>query len=174
MNIVTLEHDRDRPEPVITRPVFLSAMARMASTVCVVNAECAGFCPGRTVTAAFSLTADPPTILVSITRDSALAQTIEASQGFSLAMLGEGQELIADAFAGKVSPESRYLMGIWGWWRSGRPRLFASAVSLDCMLAGAMPIADHMLFAGRVTEADISEGVRPLLWHDRAYARTRR
>lgn len=174
MSIATIENTKSVLPCEIARPVFLSAMAHMASTVCVVNTENAGFCPGRTVTAMLSLSADPPMVLVSVKTDSVLAEAILASDGFSLAMLAEGQEMIADAFAGKVTAEKRYLIGVWGSWQSGRPRLFASTVSLDCSLAGAMPIADHMLFAGLVIAADISDGLRPLLWHDRHYGRLNR
>ncbi|MCK9551506.1 flavin reductase family protein [Aquamicrobium sp.] len=174
MGIATLEPLNGQPYRQVAKPVFTSAMANMASTVCVVTAECAGFCPGRTVTAMLSLSAEPPLILVSIQTGCALADTILAGKGFSLAMLAEGQEMVADAFAGKVAPDKRYLMGVWEWWLSGRPRLFGSAVSLDCELEGAMPIADHTLFAGRVVAADIAAFRAPLLWHQRGYGKLQR
>ncbi len=154
----------------VARPAFLAAMSQMASTVCVVTADSGGAQPGRTVTAIFSLSAEPPMVLVSIKTESVLAQAILAGSGFSVAMLSEGQELIADAFAGKVESDRRYLIGVWGEWPSGRPRLFASASSLDCALAGATPMADHTLFAGLVIASDVTESLRPLIWHDRRYA----
>ncbi|MBN8933118.1 MAG: flavin reductase family protein [Rhizobium pusense] len=78
------------------------------------------------------------------------------------------------AFGGQAKQKDRYLFGVWGQWLPGRPRLFASAVSMDCVLANSMMVADHTLFAGLVVAADVSKTLRPLLWHDRGYARLRR
>lgn len=103
MSIATLECGTNGSASEIAKPVFLETMTRVASTVCIVTSECAGFCPGRTVTAAFSLSAEPPLILVSIKTDSSLVDTIRYSEGFYLAMLAEGQELIAAHSEAKLS-----------------------------------------------------------------------
>lgn len=60
-----------------------------------------------------------------------------ADGGFSLAMLAEGQEMIGDAFAGKVQHAQRFLIGVWGEWPSGRPHLFGASAAIDCELAAA-------------------------------------
>ncbi|MDL2201179.1 flavin oxidoreductase [Ochrobactrum sp. 30A/1000/2015] len=168
MNRNVLHVDRDAIGAVSKRE-FADAMSRMAATVSVVTACDAGEAHGRTVTAVLSLSAEPPMVLVSVKSDSALATAILSNGGFSLAMLAEGQEMIGDAFAGKVPHAQRFLIGVWGEWPSGRPRLFGASAAIDCELAGSVPMADHTLFAGLVTNTDLPLHSRPLLWARRNY-----
>ncbi|NKC49544.1 flavin reductase [Ochrobactrum anthropi ATCC 49188] len=143
-------------------------MSRMASTVSVVTACDAGEAHGRTVTAVLSLSAEPPMVLVSVKSDSALATAIMADGGFSLAMLAEGQEMIGDAFAGKVQHAQRFLIGVWGmavWqaaslWRFGCHRL---------RIGGQRSNGGSHAFAGLVTDTDLPLHSRPLLWARRNY-----
>lgn len=153
----------------VARPQFADLMARMASTVNVVSAGRCDQRVGRTATAVLSLSADPPSVVVSIRSGSDLAAAITREGGFSVAMLSEGQELIGDAFAGRVPPASRFLLGIWSTWSSGRPCLLGASAAYDCVLGGIARVADHDLFIGIVTATEVSEHRRPLLWSDRAY-----
>lgn len=153
----------------VTRPQFADAMARLASTVCVVSSGSGSECLGRTATAVFSLSASPPSVVVSIKADSALATTIAAQEGFCLAMLAQGQELVADAFAGKVAAASRYLVGIWADWPSGRPRLLGAAAGLDCLLSASVLVGDHRLFVGTIVATETADYAEPLLWSERRY-----
>ena len=168
MNGNVLHIDRDAIGAV-SKQEFANMMSRMAATVSVVTACDAGEAHGRTMTAVLSLSAEPPMVLVSVKSDSALATAIMADGGFSLAMLAEGQEMIGDAFAGKISHSQRFLIGVWGEWSSGRPHLFGAAAAIDCELGGCIPMADHTLFAGLVTDTDLPLHSRPLLWAGRNY-----
>lgn len=156
-------------ERAVPRPQFADAMARLASTVCVVSSGIGSECLGRTATAVFSLSASPPSIVVSIKADSALADTISRHGGFSLAMLAQGQELVADAFAGRVAAASRYLVGVWADWPSGRPRLLGAAAGLDCVLSASILVGDHRLFVGTIIATETATYADPLLWSERQY-----
>lgn len=153
----------------IARPEFAELMSRMATTVCVVSATDGNDSYGRTATAVLSLSADPPSLLVSIKTDSVLAQVMHQSSGFSVAMLAYGQDLVADAFAGKVPPSQRYLMGVWDQWPSGRPRLLGASAALDCSLTGSIEVSDHTLFVGTIISTSIPAQSRPLIWAGRRY-----
>ncbi|RDE08424.1 flavin reductase family protein [Pelagibacterium lacus] len=148
---------------------FTSTMSTLASSVSVVTAAVGGARHGRTVTALLSLSAEPPAILVSITRDSELAQAIEDARAFSVAVLAEDQGAIADAFAG-FGPADRFIAGNWETWPSGQPRLTGAIATLDCALAGTIAMDTHLLFAGVVIHTRTHPDRRPLLWHRRAYA----
>lgn len=156
-------------ERAVTRPQFADTMARLASTVCVVSSGSGSECLGRTATAVFSLSASPPSIVVSIKAGSALADTISKQDGFALAMLAQGQELVADAFAGRVAAASRYLVGIWADWPSGRPRLLGAAAGLDCVLSASILVGDHRLFVGTIIATETAAYADPLLWSERQY-----
>lgn len=148
---------------------FTGAMSTLASSVTVVAARTGPERHGRTVTSMLSLSAEPPSVLVSITSDSLLAATIESSGGFSLAVLAAGQQAVADAFAG-WGPAERFGEADWDEWASGQPRLAGAVTSLDCVLAGSIVMDTHTLFAGIVTHTESFPDRTPLLWHRRGYA----
>ncbi len=156
-------------QPVVGHAEFRAAMSAMASTVCVLTARRGDEQIGRTVTSMLSLSADPPTILVSVDIVSRMADVIARTGGFSLAMLAEDQAAVADAFAGRVEPDKRFASGSWGQWPSGHPMLLGAVTALDCSVVGSMETGTHVLFAGAVIEAETFADRLPLLWQRQHY-----
>lgn len=155
--------------PVVGNAEFRAAMAAMASTVSVVTARRGDEQIGRTVTSAMSLSANPPTILVSIDMMSRLADLIVKTASFSFAMLADDQAEIADAFAGRVTAEHRFTLGRWGRWPSGHPMLLGAVTALDCEVIGSMETGTHVLFAGAIVEAETTTSRAPLIWQRHQY-----
>jgi len=154
--------------PYVDTGLFRDAMVSTASTVCVVAAMLDGERRGRTVTSMFSLSVEPPTILVSIGKGSPLADHIARAGGFSLAVLAEGQRAVADVFAARDRVD-RFATGQWSSWNSGHPRLADAVTAMDCVLVGAIETGTHMLFAGGVVEVETFADRTPLVWHQRDY-----
>ena len=125
----------------------------------------------RTATAVLSLSAEPPSLLVSIDRTCRLAELVLASGRFSVAMLASDQENIADAFAGKLGGIDRFSVGDWQSWSSGTPHLSSAAASIDCELIGSMSIPTHLVIAGAIVGTQLAKTTAPLLWHRRQYHR---
>lgn len=148
---------------------FRNSMASLAASVCVVTAGEGEDRLGRTVTAVFSLSVRPPTIMVSIAKSSDLAALILSQGTFSIAMLSEGQNPVADAFAGKLPPRDRFDIGIWTSWETGNPCLQDAVTSMDCEVTNQMTVQDHILFAGQARELVQGLDRAPLVWHDRRY-----
>lgn len=148
---------------------FREAMSSLAATACLVTARDGETRLGRTVTAAFSLTAKPPAILVSIDAAAPLTAMIRKQGGFSFAMFAEGQQSVADAFAGKVLAEHRFEHGDWSEWSSGHPRLAGTVASMDCAVIGEIDLGSHVLFAGGLREIALDRAAKPLVWHHRQY-----
>ncbi len=170
--------DFDLPDTMALRPLrretvssaeFRAAMAGIASSVHLVTARRGDERVGRTATSVLSLSAQPPAILISIDIVSRLADIIAKTGCFSLATLAEGQDAVADAFAGRVPAERRFDIGDWAAWPSGQPHLKGSATNLDCDVIGAMETGTHVLFAGAVIEAETDTSKKPLLWHRHGY-----
>ena len=170
--------DFDLPDSMALRPLrrpavsdaeFRAAMSGQASSVHVVTARRGDERVGRTATSVMSLSAQPPTILISIDIVSRLADLIARTGGFSIALLSSGQSEVADAFAGKVEAPERFSLGQWTQWPSGHPRLLGALTTLDCDIIGAVETGTHVLFAGAIIEADTDPSLLPLLWHDRRY-----
>jgi flavin reductase (DIM6/NTAB) family NADH-FMN oxidoreductase RutF len=176
MNIKSADHhmlDRFRLEPAL-RPYidsqsYRDTLASMATTACLVTTQLGAERLGRTVTSAFSLSVDPPAILVSIDIVSPMVDHIVKTGGFSFALLAQGQDGVADAFAGRGAPEQRFETGQWRSWKSGHPRLSGAVASMDCALLGAVETGAHVLFAGGVVDLDLIADRSPLIWHDRRY-----
>lgn len=156
--------------PLIESHDFRNAMAAHAATVTVVTAAEGEDRAGRTATAVFSLSATPPSILVSIDSDSLLAGIMRRRGSFSLAMLERSQWTIANAFAGRTMPEHRFKVGQWETWASGNPKLQGPVVAMDCDVIGIIETAGHLLFAGGIVAVETVTGRTPLVWHDRGYA----
>ena len=151
-------------------PAFREAMASLAATVCVVTSTENGLRLGRTVTAVFSLSATPPSILISLDTHAEIVDMIRRNNTFSLAMLAQDQQQIADAFAGAVPADKRFAASNWSSWTSGNPRLAGAAVNIDCDIIGTMEIGAHTLYAGAIVEMQAVPGSTPLLYHNRHYA----
>ena len=176
--MLVIDHTRleltEPRHPPVVRADFADVMARMAATVSVVTASHEGKSLGRTVTATLSLGVTPPSVMVSIDIASPLADLIVRANGFSMAMLSDDQQIIADAFAGKLGDIDRFMMGVWGNWPSGHPLLYGAAAAIDCELIGTIETKTHLLFAGAILHTDVAGKHEPLLWHDRGYRRVER
>ncbi len=155
--------------PAVSDGEFRDAMAGLASSVHVVTARRGDERVGRTATSVMSLSAQPPTILVSIDIVSRLADLIARTGSFSLALLASDQASIADAFAGKVEAPERFALGEWRHWPSGQPQLQGAVGNFDCEVIGAMETGTHVLYAGAVVDLETDTNRQPLLWHRRDY-----
>lgn len=150
---------------------FREAMATMAASVGVVATQFGGERRGRTVTAAMSLSLDPPTILVSIDATSHLADLMTKAAGFSFSILADAQDAIANAFAGQIEAERRFDYGTWAQWSSGHPKLLNAVSILDCEIIGAVSTATHVLFVGAARAVEVDSDRIPLIRHARRYRR---
>lgn len=157
--------------PSVSVAAFTEAMSTLAASVTIVAAAADGVRKGRTVTSMFSVSTDPPALLVSISKSSALAQTIIAANAFSLAVLAEDQKEIANVFAGRGGHTDRFVFGRWEAFGSGQPLLGDGVSAFDCVLAGTIEMDTHYLFAGRVRDLRASPERKPLVWHRRGYER---
>ena len=155
--------------PVVEKASYRDAMSSIAATACLVTASDGVRRLGRTITSVFSLSVEPPAILVSIDQTSELATMIAQAGSFSFAMFAQDQQHIADAFAGRHAPERRFENGSWQMWQSGHPRLEGAASAMDCQVTGAVETGTHILFAGAVVDVVMNPHVKPLIWHQRAY-----
>jgi flavin reductase ActVB len=148
---------------------FADAMSTLASGVVVVTCRLNGRPWGMTVTAFASVSADPPTVLVSLASESPAARAIAATGRFGVGILAEEQLAVArhgsapgkpkflEAFA---EPDGRF---------SATPVVAGALGHLDCELSDELRVADHTVFFGRVRAARASHTGTPLVYHRRDY-----
>jgi flavin reductase (DIM6/NTAB) family NADH-FMN oxidoreductase RutF len=139
-------------------PEFADAMSALASGVVLVTCRLGGRPWGMTATAFASVSADPPTVLVSLRSEGASAAAIEASRHFGVSILADGQEAVARRGAAPGAPKFVDHLVVAG-----------ALAHLDCEVFDAAEVADHTVFFGRVLSARVLHEGEPLVYHRRDY-----
>lgn len=149
--------------------VFADAMSTFATGVVLVTCWIGGRPWGMTVSAFASVSAEPPTILVSLSSASASAQAIADEQRFGVSILERGQ--IAAARHGSLPGASKFIERFVEQGRAGNalPAVAGALAHLDCEVIDRLEIADHTIFIGRVHGARLGPAGEPLVYADRAY-----
>ena len=114
---------------------FKTAMRQLPGGVTVITAGRDGDISGMTVSSFVSLSVDPPTVLVSISRSSSSWPLIQMRGVFGANILAADQTLLADRFSGKggLSGPERFGHddGITDVGGEGRARLLERPVCTD-------------------------------------------
>ena len=142
---------------------FTDAMSTLASGVVMVTCRLDGRPWGTTVTAFASVSADPPTVLVSLGSHSTVARAVADTQRFGVSILAD--EHVAVAHYGSVPRAPKFLE------RFVTPGdgVAGALAHLECDVSDEVQIGDHTVFFGRVRLARASRKGAPLLYHRRAY-----
>ncbi|MGE5273503.1 MAG: flavin reductase family protein [Verrucomicrobiota bacterium] len=150
-------------------PDFADAMSMLASGVVLVTSWVGDRPWGMTVTAFASVSAEPPTILVSLDSRTTSTRAITAGRSFGVSILAEEQLTIARL--GSQPGTAKFLEPfVDPSGRNGESPVVAGALAhLDCELSEAVQVADHTILFGRVRAAHASRSGTPLLYHRRAY-----
>ncbi|MFI1786443.1 flavin reductase family protein [Streptomyces rubiginosohelvolus] len=148
---------------------FRDAMALLAAPVTVVTTvDTDGRRRGFTASSVTSVSAEPPLLLVGVTRGASCHQPLLAAGEFVVNVLGDHHGDLARRFAS--SGVDRFAGGEFEEWPAcGLPYLPDAAVALRCTTAGVVAAGDHDLLLG--TPAGIrghgSSGA--LVWYQRAF-----
>ena len=148
---------------------FADAMSTLASGVVLVTSWIGARPWGTTVTSFASVSAEPPTILVSLRSETASARAIHATQSFGVSILAAEQ--LGVARYGSAPGVAKFLEPFVDAndGRSAGPVVTDALAYLDCGLAEAVRVADHTIFFGRVHAVRASSSGPPLLYHGRVY-----
>ena len=147
---------------------FRDVIRHLAAGVTVITSSLAGEPVGLTATAVCSVSATPPSLLISVTTGSRTEKGIAESGRFAVHLLPHRARRYAEQFASRGShfegvQFSRYsqsdlpvLTDVLGWF--------------VCEVEQKIPAVDHMIFIGRVLECKLTDGAPdPLLYFDRGY-----
>ena len=154
----TLRLIADPPSELASPSEFAEAMSAHASGVVLVTCEVGGRPWGMTVTAFASVSADPPTVLVSLGSETTAARAIAATRAFGISILGE--DLLPVALYGSIPRATKFLEPLIEAGRSSTNAIGGALAHLDCELTDAVEVADHTVFFGRVRAAWAARTVR--------------
>ncbi|WP_142848410.1 flavin reductase family protein [Telmatospirillum sp. J64-1] len=149
---------------------FKSAMSHFASSVTVVTTDGAAGRAGVTVSAACSVSAEPPSLLVCIHHLSPAAEAIVRNGRFCVNLLAAGQDRVADCFAGRVAEfrEDKFAAVQTVPTPGGCPAIKGATVAFDCKLAEVHRFGTHRLLLGLVEDVREIDDI-PLLYANRNY-----
>jgi flavin reductase (DIM6/NTAB) family NADH-FMN oxidoreductase RutF len=147
---------------------FRGAMRHLVGGVSVITAGRGDDITGMTVTSVSSLAVDPPTLIVSINRESSTWPLLEQSGVFGVNILTADQLDIAERFSGKggLKGRDRFVGGEWITRAAGAPLLVGALAAIDCEVEEVIERHSHAIVIGRVRDLLLSTRESALgYWH---------
>jgi flavin reductase (DIM6/NTAB) family NADH-FMN oxidoreductase RutF len=144
--------------PDISSDDFRGAMRHLTGGVSVITAGQAKDITGMTVTSVSSLSADPPTLIVSINRDSSSWPLVKRLGFFGVNILAADQLDVAERFTGKggLKGADRFAGAQWTTRISGVPLLVGALAAIDCKVEDIVERHSHAIVIGRVLDIQSS------------------
>lgn len=151
--------------------LFKSTMRNLAGAVSVITAGSGDERTGFTATSVVSLSADGPTVLVIVNRNSSSWTAVEHFGRFCINFIADGQESVAQAFSGfnGLKGVERYDGADWHQMEHGGFALEGALASLDCELEEAIPHRSHVILVGIVKGIRTYDDAKPLLYWRGSY-----
>lgn len=153
----------------ITPEEFKQGMRHLAAAVNVVSAMVDGEPRGMLATAVCSVSAEPPTLLVCVNRDTSMHGTISDTGAFCVSVLNERQFDAALRFISKKGPE-RFALCEWDILETGAPAIRDAIVNFDAKVKSTVEVGTHTIFLGHVVGLRVFESNLPLIYHDGSFA----
>jgi flavin reductase (DIM6/NTAB) family NADH-FMN oxidoreductase RutF len=152
---------------------FKLSMRQLAGAVSVVTVGDGDERTGFTATSVSSLSADVPSVIVSVNRTSSSWPIVEKYRRFCVNVLAADQEHIAQSFAGVSGRRGvdRYTDAQWHHLVTGTSALKDALTVLDCELESVLHHHSHAILIGRVCAITVREDVEPLLYWRGGYRR---
>jgi flavin reductase (DIM6/NTAB) family NADH-FMN oxidoreductase RutF len=133
---------------------FRGAMRALAGGVSVITVGRGNDISGMTVTSVSSLSVEPPTLIVSVNRQSSSWPLLQLHGAFGVNILTAEQLDIAERFSGRdgVRGVERFAGAEWTTRVTGVPLLVGSLASIDCEVEEVIERHSHAIVIGRVRD----------------------
>jgi 3-hydroxy-9,10-secoandrosta-1,3,5(10)-triene-9,17-dione monooxygenase reductase component len=156
--------------PSVAGADFRALMSRWATGVAVVTAREGAADHGLTVNALLSVSLNPPSILISLSRDADTTPVIERTGLFGVSFLAAEQRNVSERFAKAIPPAEKFV-GLPVHRRgTGVPLVDGTLGSVECRVVSTTLAFDHALFLGEVVGLDLGPDHPPLVFHHSGYA----
>jgi flavin reductase (DIM6/NTAB) family NADH-FMN oxidoreductase RutF len=153
----------------ISEEAFKKGMRELAAAVNVITVAHDGKQEGLTATAACSVSANPPQLLICVNTEAGGHDIILDSGKFALNILDRDQEDVAMRFAGMDGADrsERFSVGTWSEIVTGAPCLDGALVNFDCEVVQQISAGSHSIFIGLIVGSRIKDkGGAPLIYGD--------
>ena len=152
-------------DPAFEGAAYRHAMRELASGVALVTTDHGQARFGCTATALCSLSLEPPSLLVSISKLSSTLAHLRANGVFGISLLAAGHENLANRFAGRggLKGEARFAGASWITLVTGAPLLDAALAAIDCTVEDIIERHTHDIVIGQVKAVRRNTGAGALL-----------
>jgi flavin reductase (DIM6/NTAB) family NADH-FMN oxidoreductase RutF len=150
---------------------FRSAMRHLTGGVSVITVGRGKDITGMTVTSVSSLSVEPPTLIVSINRESSSWPLLKRYGFFGVNILASDQIDIAERFTGKdgLKGADRFAGAQWTTRISGTPLLVGALSAIDCQAEDIIERHSHAIVVGRVLDIQTSSRTSALAYWQGRY-----
>jgi flavin reductase (DIM6/NTAB) family NADH-FMN oxidoreductase RutF len=158
-------------EPEVTAGDFRNAMRQLTGGVSVITAGKGRDISGMTVTSVSSLSVDPPSLIVSLNRESSSWPLVKRFGFFGVNILTADQIEIAERFTGKggLKGADRFAGAKWITRASGVPLLADALTAIDCEVEDVIERHSHAIVIGRVLDVAVSTRTAALAYWQGQY-----
>jgi flavin reductase (DIM6/NTAB) family NADH-FMN oxidoreductase RutF len=155
----------------IDAKTFWRMLGMRAVGVTIVTAQGEDGPAGFLALSATHVTADPPSMLVSIDDRTAALKAVQHSRHFAINYLAAADQALADSFGGRgpLKGSDRFEPGRWRTLATGAPILADSIGAIDCTLAEAFRYHSTTIAVGRVAAFTVSERSDALIFFGGGY-----
>ena len=127
---------------------------------------------GLTVSSFTSVSLDPPLVLVSIAKGSALHDLFRAAESYAVNFLADDQKSVSDRFAGRTQAKDRFEGIKFAKGVTGSPIISGARAVLECRAWKVYEGGDHSILVGEVLSAKTLNSKRPLVYYSQQYTTT--
>ena len=158
-------------ETEVTASDFRNAMRQLTGGVSVITAGKGRDISGMTVTSVSSLSVDPPSLIVSLNRESSSWPLVKRYGFFGVNILTSDQVDIAERFTGKggLKGADRFAGAPWTTRASGVPLLADALAAIDCEVEDIVERHSHAIVIGRVLDVAVSARTAALAYWQGRY-----
>jgi flavin reductase (DIM6/NTAB) family NADH-FMN oxidoreductase RutF len=168
MNCVVRNIKGDRE---ISSGAFRGAMRALAGGVSIITVGQGSDISGMTVTSVSSLSVEPPTLIVSVNRQSSSWPLLQRYGAFGVNILTAEQLDIAERFSGKggLKGAARFDGAHWTTRATGVPLLVGGLAAIDCEVEEVIERHSHAIVIGRVRDVATAMPTSALTYWDGQY-----
>ena len=127
---------------------------------------------GITVSSFTSVSLDPPLVMVSIAKGSAMHDLLRGAKSFAVNFLADDQKSVSDRFAGRTHAKEKFEGLKFSKGITGSPVISGARAVLECTLWKAYEGGDHSVLIGEVISAKTLNSKRPLVYYLQQYTTT--
>jgi flavin reductase (DIM6/NTAB) family NADH-FMN oxidoreductase RutF len=127
---------------------------------------------GLTVSSFTSVSLNPPLILISIAKGSAIHDLFREAKAYAVNFLADDQASVSDRFAGKTNAKDRFEGLGFTKGVTGSPIIEGVRVAIECRAWQVYEGGDHSILVGEVVSAKTFNSKRPLVYYSQRYTTT--